>query len=278
MDTVKKYTVKLFTVELFMVLFALLFLSPFYFVLSNSFKSMGEIYKNSASLPTVLRWENFTKAWQVLDFLSILSNTFVVTVFGTIGISLITAMAAYRIVRFPTRFNNFVFAMYIAAIVIPFQAVMLPLVKVLGTINIINTLPGLIFSYYGLGVAFATFLFTGFIKSLPYEIEESAVIDGCSPYGVFWRIVFPLLKPMTVTTLILNCMWIWNDFLLPLLVIHTPKLKTIQLGIYALFGEFIKQWDLGLAALVMSMAPIILFFLFVQRHVIEGISAGAIKG
>lgn len=278
MQTIRRYTGKLLTLEIFMVIFALLFLSPFYFVISNSFKSMGEIYKNSASLPSTLRWENFTKAWEVLDFLPILGNTLIVTIFGTVGISLMTAMAAYRIVRFPTRFNQIVFFMYIAAIVIPFQAVMLPLVKVLGTLNIINTLPGLIFSYYGLGVAFATFLFTGFIKSLPYEIEESAVVDGCTPYGVFWKIVFPLLKPMTVTTLILNVMWIWNDFLLPLLVIHNPGMKTIQLAIYSLFGEFIKQWDLGLAALVMSMTPIIIFFLLVQRHVIEGIAAGAIKG
>jgi ABC-type sugar transport system, permease component len=278
MPSARKYTGRMLTLELAMVAFALLFLSPFYFVLANSFKSMGEIYRNSASLPGVLRWENYAKAWEVLNFLQVSGNTLIVTLFGTVGISLITAMAAYRIVRFPTRFNRFVFAMYIAAIVVPFQAVMLPMVKLLGMLDIINTIPGLIFAYYGLGTAFATFLFSGFVKSLPYEIEESAIVDGCSPYGVFWRIVFPLLRPMTATTLILNVMWLWNDFLLPLLLIHKPELRTIQLAVYSLFGEFIKRWDVGLAALVMSMVPIIVFFLLLQRHVIEGISAGAVKG
>jgi len=278
MQTGRKYTGRLFTLEIVTALVALLFLAPFYFVIGNSFKSIGEIVKDSASLPTAWRFVNFTRAWEILNFPAAFSNTFIVTALGTIGLSLITSMAAYRIIRFPTRFNKAVFAIFIAAMVIPFQSVMLPLVKVLGTVGIINTLPGLIICYFGLGTAFSTFLYSGFIKSLPREIEESAVVDGCSPYGVFWRIVFPLLKPMTVTTLLLNCMWLWNDFLLPLIVIHNPGLRTIQLAVYTLFGEFVKQWDLGLAALVMSMTPIIIFFLLLQRYVIEGISAGAVKG
>jgi len=137
---------------------------------------------------------------------------------------------------------------------------------------------GLIVCYFGFGVSLNLFLYHGFMKSIPLEIEEAAVVDGCTPYGVFWKIVFPLLKPMTITMLLLNSLWIWNDFLLPLLVLHSADIRTIPLQTYSFFGQYTKQWDLALAGLVLGVAPMVAFFLLMQKHIIAGISAGAVKG
>ncbi|MNI78464.1 L-arabinose transport system permease protein AraQ [compost metagenome] len=155
---------------------------------------------------------------------------------------------------------------------------MIPLVKVVSTLGIQNSRLGIIICYFGFGTMLSVFLYHGYVKSIPKEIEESAVVDGCSPYGVFWKIVFPLLKPMTVTVLLLNSLWIWNDFLLPLLVLSSPDLRTIPLAASSFFAQYTKQWDLGLASLVLGVIPIVIFFLSMQKHIIEGITAGSVKG
>lgn len=162
--------------------------------------------------------------------------------------------------------------------VIPFQSIMIPLVRVASELNLMDSRTGLIICYFGFGVSLNVFLYHGFIKSIPKEIEESATVDGCTPYGVFWKIIFPLLKPMSVTVILLNSLWIWNDFLLPLLVLNSPDLRTIPLATFAFFGQYTKQWDLALAALVLGVIPIILFFLSMQKYIIEGITAGSVKG
>lgn len=141
-----------------------------------------------------------------------------------------------------------------------------------------NSIPGIILMYFGFGVSLSLFLFHGFVKTIPKEIEESARIDGANDFSVFWRIVFPLLKPIAVTVVILNTLWIWNDYLLPLLVLQDPDLRTIPLATSSFFAQYTKQWDMGLAALVMGgIAPIVVFFLFLQKHIIKGIAAGSIK-
>ncbi|WP_019635292.1 carbohydrate ABC transporter permease [Paenibacillus fonticola] len=269
---------KLHFVEVAVILLALLFLIPFYFVLVNSFKSMPELLKNTASIPEIWRLANYQRAWDILNLPLAITNSLIITIVSTVGLTTIASMCAYRMVRKPSKFNNIIFSLFVAAMVIPIQAIMLPLVKILNLVGIINSIPGLVISYIGLGIAFSTFLFHGFVKSIPYEIEESAIIDGCSPYRVYWSIVFPLLKPMTVTVVLLNTLWFWNEFLLAQLILLKPDLRTIQLAINSLFSEYTKQWDLALAALVMSITPAIVFFFFLQRHIIEGVTAGAVKG
>jgi raffinose/stachyose/melibiose transport system permease protein len=155
---------------------------------------------------------------------------------------------------------------------------MIPLVRVADKANLMDSIYGLVVCYLGFGVMLNVFLYHGFVKSIPREIEESAVVDGANPYGVFVRIVFPLLKPMSITVLILNSLWIWNDFLLPSLILNNPNLRTIPLSTFSFFGQYTKQWDLALAALVLGVTPIIIFFLALQRHIIEGITAGSVKG
>lgn len=274
----QSYSVKTLFVELLLIAIALLFLAPFYFVVANSLKSFAELLVNAASLPKSLNLENYVKAWKVLRFATTLKNSVLITVFGNIGLVLVASMGAYRLVRYRGRFNRIMASLFVAAMVIPFQAIMIPLVKVAAWFQLVNSIPGVIICYIGLGVSFSIFLYQGFVRSIPLEIEESATVDGCTPYGVFWRIVFPLLKPMTVTIVLLNSLWMWNDFLLALIMLQNKKLHTIQIAINSLFGEYTNQWDLALAALVMSMVPLLIFFLALQKHIIEGITAGAVKG
>jgi raffinose/stachyose/melibiose transport system permease protein len=269
---------KLHVVEVVVIAIAILFLVPFYFVLVNSFKSMPELLTNTAKLPEIWKFDNYERAWEVINLLKAVTNSFIITAISTAILTIISATCAYRMVRHPSIFNKILFSIFVAAMVIPLQSIMIPLVKVLNGMGIINTIPGIVVGYIGLGVAFSTFLFHGFVKSIPLEIEESAVMDGCSPFRLFWTIVFPLLKPMTVTVVLLNSLWFWNEFLLAQLVLLKPELRTIQLAINSLFGEYTKQWDLALAALVMAITPAILFFFFLQKHIIEGVTAGAVKG
>lgn len=278
MESIKKYRTGTFFTEMIMILVALIFLVPFYFLFVNSVKSFGELLTDSAGLPTTFEWSNYSRAWSITNFPSALGNSLVVTVVSNLLLALFSAMTAYQMVRRNTRFNQLLFAMFVAAMVIPFQSIMIPLVKVTSTIGLGNSLYGLIICYLGFGVPLSVFLFHGFTKSIPLEIEEAATVDGSSPYGVFFRVVFPLMKPMFVTVIILNTLWIWNDYLLPSLILTSAELRTIPIATFAFFGQYTKQWDLALPALVLGITPIIIFFLAMQKYIIEGITAGAVKG
>ncbi len=276
--TSRRYTTGMLILELCALIMALLFLVPFYFLLANSMKSFAEILLDAAAFPTKFVWSNYSRAWEIMKFPRAFGNSLFITIISNAGLTLISAMSAYRFVRRPTRLNNLLFTLFVAAMVIPFQSIMIPLMRVANWFQLLDSRLGLFVCYLGFGVSMSVFLFHGFVKSIPMEIEESAVVDGSSPLGVFWRIVFPLLKPMTVTIIILNSLWIWNDFLLPSLLLGRPELRTIPLSTFSFFGQYTKQWDLALAALVMGITPIVVFFLSLQRHIIEGITAGSVKG
>jgi raffinose/stachyose/melibiose transport system permease protein len=279
METKKAYSFRLLLIELLMTVLALIFLSPFYFVLVNSFKKLGEILVDAASLPDIFRFSNYSKAWSIINFPKVLFNSFSITSLSVICIVIVSSMTAYRIVRKPTAFNKLLFGVLISSMIIPFQSVMLPLVRITSLFHLRGELYGIIACYIGFGISLSVFLFHGFIKSVPLEIEEAAVVDGCSALGVFWKIVFPMLKPIIVTVIILNTLWIWNDYLLPVLVIGSNKdLSTIPLAIQRFFGQYTKQWDLALPALTLGIMPIVIFFILLQKHIVEGITAGSLKG
>ncbi|MGM7719192.1 carbohydrate ABC transporter permease [Metabacillus sp. Hm71] len=273
----KNYSAGTFLLEIFAIILALLFLVPFYFVIINSVKGFSEILIDAAALPKEILFSNYAKVWEIISFQDAFLNSLIITVFSIAGIVVISSMAAWKMVRTPGKTSKFLFILFVSAMVIPFQTVMIPLMKLGGMLGIMNSIPGIIIMYFGFGVSLSLFLFHGFIKTIPQEIEESARVDGCSQFGVFWRIVFPLLKPITVTVIILNTLWIWNDYLLPLLVLQDAGLRTIPLATSSFFAQYTKQWDMGLAALVLGIAPIIVFFLFLQKHIIKGIAAGSIK-
>lgn len=250
-----KYTSKTFIVEILAVLLGLVFLVPFYYVLSNSLKSFAEILSNTSALPTTIQFQNFVNAFNQMNYLKVLSNSLIITVISNAVLVIFCSMAAYMLVRTKKKISSIIFMAFVAAMVIPFQSIMIPLVKVAGNLNLLNSIWGIVIMYLGFGSGMTIFLYHGFIKGIPVELEEAAIIDGCSRLGVFWRIVFPLLKPITVTVVILNSLWIWNDFLLPSLVLQDPELRTIPLATFFFFGQYTKQWDLALAALVISIIP-----------------------
>lgn len=269
---------QLLLLEIVAILLGLLFLIPFYFVLTNSLKTFGDLLANAASLPTEFYWQNYVKVWDIMKFPRAFTNSLIITLFSNIGLVFISSMSAYFIARRPSKVNHLMFLLYIAAMVIPFQSIMIPLVRVASTLNIMNSHWGLVIAYLGFGVSLNIFLYHGFIKSIPREIEESAIVDGCSTYGVFYKMIWPLLKPISITVILLNSLWIWNDFLLPSLFLYDATLRTIPLSTYSFFGQYTKQWDLALAGLVLGIIPIIIFFLALQKHIIAGITAGSVKG
>lgn len=274
-----RYRPRNFMLEITAILMALVFLSPFYLVLSNSVKGLKDILIDAASLPQVFHWDNYTKVWKAIDFPQAFLNSLQITVLSVIFIVLFSSMAAYQIVRKPTRFNAFVFLLLVSAMIIPFQSLMLQLVRVTSMLELRGELYGIIACYLGFGMPLSVFLFHGFIKTVPVELEEAARVDGSNPYGVFFRIVFPLLMPIIVTVIILNTLWIWNDYLLPVLVIGGNKdLTTLPVAVTKFFGQYTKKWDLALAGLVMAVTPILLFFLSLQRYIVEGVTSGSIKG
>ncbi|MFD1957674.1 carbohydrate ABC transporter permease [Paenibacillus thailandensis] len=274
----KKYTAGTLVTEIVMIALGLVFLIPFYFLFANSVKSFAEILTNAASFPTAFVWSNYSRAWDITNFPAALRNSLIITVAANLVIAFVSAMTAYRMVRHNTRFNRLMFGLFVAAMVIPFQSIMIPLMKVANTFNLLNSIPGLVLTYLGFGLPLSVFLFHGFVKSIPLEIEEAARVDGTNAYGVFFRIVLPLMKPMIVTVIILNTLWIWNDYLLPSLMLQSASLRTIPIATFAFFGQFTKQWDLALPALTLGVLPIIVFFLAMQKYIVEGITQGAVKG
>jgi raffinose/stachyose/melibiose transport system permease protein len=272
-----RYTVKTFIVEILAIVLGLAFLVPFYYVISNSLKPFAEILSNTSALPKVLEFQNYVSAFEKLNYLKVFSNSLLVTIASNAVLVIFCSMAAYMLVRTKKKISNVIFMIFVAAMIIPFQSIMIPLIKTASTFGLLNSVWGLVIMYLGFGSGMTIFLYHGFIKGIPVELEEAAIIDGCSKFGVFWRIVFPLLKPITVTIVILNSLWIWNDFLLPSLVLQDPELKTIPLATFSFFGQYTKQWDLALAALVMGIIPLLIFFFAMQKHIIKGITSGSIK-
>ncbi len=273
----RKYFPRLFLIEAAVVVVGIIFLSPFYFVVVNSLKPFGEIIQNAASFPSELKFDNYLKAWSEVTFPRVFLNSLLITSFSIAGMVLMGSMAAWRMVRRPHRVSGFIFVLFVAAMVIPFQSVMIPMVKVAKVFHLLNSIPGVVVIYFGFGMPLTVFLLHGFVKGIPKELEESAYIDGCTTFQSFFLIVLPLMRTMVVTVIILQTLWIWNDFLLPLLVLFDEGIRTIPLGIFSFFGQYLNQWDWALATLIMGMIPIILFFLVLQNYIIKGITAGSVK-
>lgn len=274
----KKSMLKNIGLPIFGSLVAILFLSPLYIVFTNSFKTQKGIFLNVLGLPSskYFTLKNYAEAFIQLNFVHSFLNSLLITVSSTLIIVIFASMAAWMLVRTKTKYSSFIFFLFAAAMLIPFQSVMLPLINIMGKLKLLNPV-GLVFMYLGFGSSLSIILYHGFIKNIPKELEEAATIDGCNTFQVFWYIIFPLLKPITMTVSILNVMWIWNDFLLPQLVINKPQWHTIPLKMFYFFGQYSKKWNLALAGLVISMIPIVIFYIIAQKHIIKGVTDGSIK-
>lgn len=256
---------------------ASLYVFPFAIVVINSFKKTGEVILNPLTLPKEFRISNYQEAAQRMRYFRGFFNTFVITLFSISAIVIFSSMTAYIFARKKWPINKIFFGIMVASMIIPFQAIMIPLVKIYGSMNMLNNMWTLIYMYLGFGTAFAVFLYHGFIKSIPFELEEAALVDGASIFQTFWRIVFPLLKPVTITLIILDALWIWNDFLLPSLILISAEKRTLQLSTFYFYGTFTSNYGLAMAALMLTIFPIIVVSLFMQKYIIAGIIKGAIK-
>ena len=227
-------------------------------------------------MPIEWVFDNYVDAFEKLDFLRAFGMSVLVSVVSIAIIVIFTSMAAWNLQRTRGKKSNIIFMMFVVSMLVPFQAVMLPLVNIMGKLNMLNV-PGLIFMYFGFGSSLSIFLYHGFVKSIPKELDEAALIDGCSKWQTFRYIIFPLLKPISITVAILNTVWIWNDFLLPSLVINQAGTRTIPLSMFFFFGQYTKQWDLALAGLVLTIIPVLIFYFFAQKQVLSSMVEGSVK-
>lgn len=264
------------------------FAFPFYIVLINSAKSAAQIVSDPLGLPATLG-QIFTNIGMILEnpsirYLNSFFNSLIITTASLLAIGLFSGMAAWVLVRTKTKYSFLIFMLFVSGMVIPFQVVMLPLVRLLELMRMYSGIPfkdtyhGVVLAYIGFGAPLSVFMFHGFIKSIPYEIEEAATIDGCTKPQIFFQIILPILKPIFVTLLVLNGMWIWNDYLLPVLVIGLGgRTQTLPVAVANLAGTYVRQWDLILTSVLMAATPVIILFLFAQKHIIKGMTSGAIK-
>ena len=273
------------------IIIAAYVLFPFYLVVLNAFKAQTSIVASPISLAGATVAQLKTNLSSVVNnsnfnFWYAFGTSLIITVVSLVLLALFGAMAAWVISRNnKKKWSAVIYMVFIASMIIPFQVVMLPLIstfrdvgKFIG-ISMLQSIPGIVFAYCGFGGAMTVFILTGFIKGIPYDLEEAAAIDGCSPEGTFFRVIFPLLKPVITTVTILNGMWIWNDYLLPSLMLgQNGKVKTLPVAVQAFVGSYVKQWDLILTAALLAIIPMIIIFLFAQKQIMNGMIEGAVKG
>lgn len=263
-----------------LLVLSILFLAPIFIVLYNSFKGKLYISRTPFALPNATTFsgiENYINGIEKTGFISAFGWSVFITVFSTAVIVLFTSMTAWYITRVKSKLTSFLYYLFVFSMIVPFQMVMFTMSKIANMLSLDNPF-GIIIIYLGFGAGLSVFMFSGFVKSIPIDIEEAAMIDGCNPIQTFFLIVLPLLKPIAITISILNVMWIWNDYLLPTLVLGSDY-RTLPMAVQYLRGGY-GAVDMGamMAVLVLAIIPIIIFYLVCQKHIIEGIAAGAVKG
>jgi raffinose/stachyose/melibiose transport system permease protein len=262
-----------------MGLIALVWFIPIYFMIINSFKPLKDVIFTTSAFPQSFYLENIVNVWKDAKYFTLFSNSFIITAISLLGIILFASMTGYRLARTRGKMVGLLMGYFILTLIIPFQAVMIPLVKTMKDFALINNRIGLVIVYIAFGSPMAIFLYHGYVKGVPESLEESAIIDGAGPFRTYFTIIFPLLAPMTSTIVILQSLFIWNDFLLPLITLQNEALKTIPLGIAGkFFGQYAFKWNLGITAMLLASLPMLILYLVMQRYIISGVVKGAVKG
>jgi len=260
------------------LLFAVVFFFPIFFNLMSAFKSNAEIMRDAIALPKGLYLESFKYLLTETRYPRAILNSAILTSVSIALMIVVIPMAAYALERTERKWTNVVYMYFLFGMMIPFQVYMIPLFKELNLLGLFGTLSGPVVVYISGSVGFGVLLYSSFLKGVPKEIEESAAIDGCSKTRTFWTIVFPLLGPCTASMVVLQGLGIWNDFLMPMLVLPSGQAKTMIVEIFYYVGEFSSRWDMIFAGTTMSLVPVLAAFLFMQKFFIKGISSGAVKG
>ncbi|MCM3703501.1 MULTISPECIES: carbohydrate ABC transporter permease [Paenibacillus] len=265
--------------EIVMVLLSILFLYPLFLTIINSLKSFQEVMTDVIALPKRLAFENYSYVWEFINYPRLFLNNAVITILGLAGIILISSIAAYKLARTKSKASSIIYMLCIMPMLIPFQSIMLTVLQMAKSFHLSDSTWGLGILYWGFGAPLALFIYHGFVKGIPKEIDESATIDGASGFRLFFSVIFPLLKSVTTTIIIIDVMWIWNDFLLPLLMVNgSPTTKTLTLAAYTFVGQYTSDWQYAMTAMVMAVLPSIIVFIFLQKYIVKGVVAGAVKG
>lgn len=263
-------------ITVFTALIALIFFFPVLMAVINSFKTQGEILASAVALPMVPTLANYAAVIEATDFIKVFFNSCLVTGGGIVLNLLVSALAGYALARWRSKWANILTLLFLSSMFVPFHTIMIALLTTARDLKLTGHIWGLILIYCGLQCPIPIFLIKGFVHSVPRELEEAAMIDGCGAVRLFLSIVLPMLKPILATVSVLNVLWIWNDYLLPYLILGKPL--TIPLSQMYFYGQYNQQWHLIMAGFVVSTIPVVIFFLFMQKYIINGIASGAVKG
>ena len=268
---------RLFPSDLFMVPLCLLMLYPFYFLVVSTFKTLREVSYSPTAFPQAFYVQNYLEVFEKTPIVHAFGNTILLTLCSVFVIVLVGLMAAYPIVYNPCKLNNGVMVYLMLGFLVPFQAILLSLFEVMLSLNLIDKLWGMIL-FYSNGSALTIFLAVGYMRTLPKDLNEAAVIDGAGIARIFFQIIMPLMKPIVVTSIIFNTMWIWNDFIAPNIFLSSRSNTTIVLEIFRARGQFTTNWPMFMSLSVIAISPIFVFYCFMQKHIIKGLVAGSVKG
>lgn len=261
------------------IIAALVYIYPVFLMVINSLKPFGEVVSSAISMPKVWAVENYGFVITKMSYVKLFFNTMLITVIGIAGIVFFSSAAAYILHRRQNRWTAFARLFIIIPMLIPFQTIMITLLKTMSITGLAGSRAGLGIQYWGFGVPMAAFIYFNFMSTIPRELDESSYIDGAGAFRTYLSIIFPLLKSVTATVVVLDVMWIWNDFLLPLLMVNRSNdTKTLVLAAYTFVGQFNTEWHYAMTAMVLTVLPSIIFFIVFQKNIIAGVVAGAIKG
>lgn len=260
-----------------MIPVALIVALPLYYIVVNTFKTQQEMSNSPFALPTQLLLDNYATVFSTVPLGRSFANTLIITVASLALMLIIGSMASFGMIIGNSRFNRWFGAALTLGFIIPSQSTMIPLYRFLVQVHLIDTLTGLIF-LYSAGSIFCYFLIQGYMKGIPYELVEAARIDGAGPFAIFWRIILPLIRPILITVAVFQTMWIWNDFIMPNVFLVSPENSTIVLQVYKSVGEFTTDWPSFMTLSVLALIPMVVFFVFAQRHIVSGLLAGGVKG
>lgn len=264
--------------SLIVLFWSVVVIIPLLVLFSVALKSPVELLNNPMGWPEQFVWSNFADAWNNAALGQAFFNSVLITAFSVLGLILCGSLAAYPLARYTGPWSQRTYIYFVAGLIVPIQLGLFPLYKEMHDLQLINTYYGVILLYIAVNLPFVIFLYTGFIKTVPRDLEEAALLDGAGPMQIFWLIVFPLLRPVTATVTITSTLSIWNDFFIPLIFLQRDGMQTLPLAIYDFVGQYNNNWSLIFASVIISSLPLVVLFLFLQRYFIKGIAAGALRG
>lgn len=261
-----------------LLILAVIWISPLWLIVSNSLKSLIEIYKNPLGAPINLQLSNYADTLKAINYPKAIINSILVAALAEIMLVFVGSMAAYKLARTSTKLSKAIFYTLIMAMLVPFQVIMIPLYRMVYDLALNNSMLALSFIYMGLNLPFTIFLLHGSVQTIPSELDEAALIDGCNSFQIYWRIIMPMLIPSIVTVIVLSLIAIWNEYFIATLMINDKNMYTLPMFAMNFVSKYLKKWNLQLPAIVLSAIPIVAFYFGMQKYVVKGISDGAVKG